>query len=341
MDFVGPVPVLKQLPGRVSMALPGGQDGTDMNCTPAISVIMSVHNHQAFVRQAIESVIAQTLPSWELILIDNGSTDESPALIDAMARRDARIRPIHQNNIGLAAARNRGIGLARGPWIAYLDSDDIWFPNALAAYSRFVEEHPSAQFVFGFAHRLRGVTITELAGEHQIHPVGTLELFLRMFLTPMTVCHRRALWDQAGRFDAQLRWCDDYDLFLRMSLLCRFEPIGAALGLRRRHAHNMSKPSGPSQHVEAEILRRFAEGPGRHTLDVHVVARRLGQVYARAARRYLAENQYPQAFAMAKQALALAPSWRHRMLYRLCAWLAPGSAGQRRSLRAEQSQAAR
>ncbi len=297
-----------------------------MQPNPAISVIMSVHNHQAFVRQAVASVIEQTCADWELILINNGSTDDSPALIDELARRDARIRPFHQRNIGLPASRNRAIGLARAPWIAYLDSDDLWFPRTLAAYAAYLAAHRQAEFIFGYAHRLCGATITELPGLNQDRPVGTRALFQRMFLTPLTVCHRRELWEQAGRFNPHLVWCDDYDLFLRMSLLCRFEPIGCVLGLRRRHDKNLSAPCGPSYQAEAEVLHRFADGLGRDVLDARLVARRLGQLYGRAARRFMRERNYPQALALAQEALAQAPTWRYRMLCRFCSWLAPQSA---------------
>ncbi len=302
-----------------------------MQDSPLISVIMSVHNHEAFVVQAVESVLAQSFFDWELILINNGSTDRSPVLIDELARRDARIRPIHQEDIGLPAARNRGIDLSHGPWIAYLDSDDLWFPKTLETYAGYIEAHPQARFIFGFAHRLRGARITVLPGEHQDRAVGACELFERMFLTPLTVCHRRELWEQAGRFDPDLRWCDDYDLFLRMSILCRFEPIGRAVGLRRRHADNLSTPSGRSQQVEAEVLRRFAEGPGRDVLDERQIRRRLGQVTARAARRCLGERDYEQARELAQEALTLAPPWRNRMFCGLCAWLAPRASRKRRS----------
>ena len=308
-----------------------------MQDAPLISVVMSVHNHEAFVVPAVESVLAQSFSAWELILINNGSTDRSPALIDELARRDPRIRPIHQEDIGLPAARNRGISLARGPWIAYLDSDDLWFPNTLETYAGYVAAHPQAQFIFGFAHRLRGALVTVLPGRHQDRPVGTRELFERMFLTPLAVCHRRELWEQAGCFDPELRWCDDYDLFLRMSLRCRFEPLGRALGLRRRHGSNLSAPSGRSQQVEAEVLRRFAEGPGRDVLDARLIARRLGQVYGRGARRYLGERDYGQALALAQEALTAAPSWRNRMFCRLCAWLAPRTSRERTPVRLPKS----
>jgi hypothetical protein len=294
-----------------------------MHRIPTISVVMSVHNHEAYVRQAVESVLAQTFGDWELILLNNGSTDESPRIIDQLAKRDARIRAFHQPNLGLPASRNRGIGLARAAWIAYLDSDDVWFPHTLAHYAGAVEATPSARFVFGYAHRLCGDTITELRGVHQDRAVGTRELFQRMFLTPLTVCHRRELWRQAGSFDPQLVWCDDYDLFLRMSLLCRFEPLGQLLGLRRRHDRNLSAPSGASYQAEAEVLRRFAAGQGRDALDERLIARRLAQMYGRAARRYLRERNYPRASMLAQEAVAYAPTWRYRMLCRFCAWLNP------------------
>src|SRR5262249_30425670 len=162
-------------------------------------------------------------------------------------RRDSRIRPIHQSNLGLAAARNRGNALARGPWIAYLDSDDLWFSHALRSLADYLKAHPYARFTYGYAHRLRGHVITPRRPQHQNRPADTCDLFRRMFLVPLAVCHRRELWEQAGQFDPRLRWCDDYDLFLRMSLRAPLEPIDVCLGLRRRHAGNMSARTGANQ----------------------------------------------------------------------------------------------
>src|SRR6267142_1173914 len=210
--------------------------------TPFISVIMAVYNHEAFLRPAVESVLAQTFSDWELILINNGSTDRSPAIVDELARRDARILPIHQANLGLAAARNRGNSLARGPWIAYLDSDDLWFPHALQTFTNFLQERPQARFIYGYAHRLRGNAVTPRRPQHQHRPADTADLFRRMFL--------------------------------RMSLHARLEPISVPLGLRRRHAGNMSARTGASQQAEAEMLRRFAERHGHAFLDGRTIARR-------------------------------------------------------------------
>lgn len=291
-----------------------------MRPSPFISVVMSVFNHAAYVEQAVLSVLAQTFTDWELVLINDGSTDRSPELIDALAWRDRRISVIHQHNSGVAAARNRAIQAARGTWIAYLDSDDLWFPHALAAYASHIDRHPTAQFLFGFAHRLEGGRVTQRQGAHQVGPVGTAELFQRIFLATLAVCHRKDLWEKAGRFDADLRWCEDYDLFLRMSLHSPLEPINLATGLRRRHDRNMSERSGRSQQAEARLLSRFAdEHP--NLLDADRVARRISTLYARAAQAYFQEENYPRALAMGRRAQETAPNLRTRILCWVSGWL--------------------
>jgi GT2 family glycosyltransferase len=132
-----------------------------------------------------------------------------------------------------------------------------------------------------------------------------------MFLNPMCVCHSRDLWVAVGGFDASLPCCEDYDLFLRMGLDCRFEPIGKALGLRRRHGNNLSRRRGRTQEAEAEVLRRFAEnhaGPGQ--LDLRIVHSRLSRLYFRAAQQYLRERQYGKSRDMARHSRRFQPTWK-------------------------------
>lgn len=98
---------------------------------PLISIIMPVYQVKAYLSQAISSVLSQTLRDFELILVDDGSTDGSGIFCDQAAQQDMRIRVIHQENKGLSAARNAGIDLARGQWLFFIDSDDFLFPNCL------------------------------------------------------------------------------------------------------------------------------------------------------------------------------------------------------------------
>ena len=100
--------------------------------TPVISVVMPVYNAECFLAAAIESVLRQTFRNWELLLVDDASTDNSLRIACEYASKDTRIRVVHNDrNLGVSATRNRGILLARGQWIALLDSDDYWLPDKL------------------------------------------------------------------------------------------------------------------------------------------------------------------------------------------------------------------
>lgn len=97
-----------------------------MNGEPRVTVVVPVYNVAAYLDEAVGSVVAQSVTDWEMILVDDGSTDESGAMCDAWAQREGRIRVIHKANGGLASARNAGLDAARGEWIMFLDSDDLW-----------------------------------------------------------------------------------------------------------------------------------------------------------------------------------------------------------------------
>jgi len=272
--------------------------------TPAFSVIMPVYNHADYLAEAVGSVTAQTVQDWELIAVDDGSTDDSGKLLDELAAGDDRITVIHQTNAGPAAARNVALARARGQWLTYLDSDDVWFPDALANYAAYIAKHPDATFLYGFRHRLNeNGSITELPGEYQDGPTGLAELFERMYLSHLCVCYRRELLDLAGPYDPALVGCEDYELYLRIGLHCRFEPLGLATGLRRRHAGCLSRQTGYSRRAETEVLRRFVEQRGgKELLDADRIARRLGRLYYTAGRLYLKERCYRDAIAAIRTA---------------------------------------
>ena len=110
--------------------------------SPAVSIIMPSYNCAAFIPAAIQSVIDQSFTDWELIVVDDGSTDASLDIIQSFARADARIRPVcSATNRGAAGARNDALALARGRFIAFLDSDDLWKPEKLARQLAFMDQH--------------------------------------------------------------------------------------------------------------------------------------------------------------------------------------------------------
>ncbi|HSF47792.1 MAG TPA: glycosyltransferase, partial [Burkholderiales bacterium] len=222
--------------------------------SPMFSIIMPVFNRERYLAEAIDSVLKQSYADWELLVVDDGSVDASPSIVDRFCLRDSRIRGVHQQNQGAAAARNRGVEMATAQWLCYLDSDDVWFPDTLASFARYLDSHPAAQFIYGFRHRLEQSKVTRLSAKYASSPTGPRELFQKMFLHPMSVCHRRKLIERVGGFDEKLPLSEDYDLFLRMSPELEFEPIGVATGLRRRHATNLSQQTGFSRMVQAGVL---------------------------------------------------------------------------------------
>ncbi len=105
-----------------------------------VSVVIPVHNGEKYLAQAIESVLAQTFRDFELLIVDDGSTDGSRAIMDRCARRDARIRILSQANRGVSAAGNLGFEEARGEWVARLDADDVFLPDKLERQIAFIRQ---------------------------------------------------------------------------------------------------------------------------------------------------------------------------------------------------------
>ena len=292
---------------------------------PMFSVIMPCFNHASYVDQAVTSVRDQSLASWELIVVDDGSTDGSAEKVATHADQDDRIRLIRQSNTGPAAARNAGIAAGRGNWLAFLDSDDVWYPTTLEAYSKAVSRLPDAQLFYGYRDRLDvSGSVRHGSGQFQEVATETKELFGRMFLSTMVICFARSLLDRTGGFDEQLRSCEDYELFLRLSLLTEFQPIGISTGLRRRHEGNISRQTGFSRFQEAEVLRRFVwRQGGKEVLSGDLIADRLARLYYASARQYLKSMLPGKAAVAFDESLRHRPALKASLLKAICPIAAP------------------
>ena len=118
--------------------------------SPFFSIIIPVYNVAPYVRECLDSVLSQTFDDWEAICVDDGSADNSGTILDEYAARDSRFRAIHQHNAGVGAARNRGLDVASGSWVLFLDADDVWAINLLAILSDVISAHPDGR-LFRFA----------------------------------------------------------------------------------------------------------------------------------------------------------------------------------------------
>lgn len=185
---------------------------------PRISVAMSVYNDDAFLGAAIESVLAQDFGDFEFLIVDDGSSDRSGAIIDDYARRDSRIRAIHQENRGLIASLNRMVAEVRAPLIARMDGDDICLPDRFGRQVAFLDAHPDHGVVGSNFYNLGRNGRIESAAPHPLDHAAIVDAL--RFGSP--ICHpsvmmRRDVVVAAGGYRPAYRHCEDFDLWLRLS----------------------------------------------------------------------------------------------------------------------------
>ncbi len=190
---------------------------------PYVSVIIPVHNRYHSVKEAIDSVLSQTFTDYELIVVDDGSADDTPRVAGEYADR---IRYIRQENRGVSAARNAGVAASSAPWLAFLDSDDLWLPGKLERQARFIRENPDVsihQTDETWIRRGRRVNPRERHLKREGHIfIDSLALCL---ISPSAAVMSRECFDRYGPFDEDLPACEDYDLWLRVTAR---EPVGLA-----------------------------------------------------------------------------------------------------------------
>lgn len=190
------------------------------------SVVIAAYQAAGTVAGAVGSVLAQTRQDFEVIVVDDGSSDDTAKVVEAIAERDERVRVYRQANGGPSAARNRGISAGTGEYVSMLDSDDLWLPDYLAEMGRALDVDPAAGFAYTEAWELnelsdRFLKVTAMA--HQNPPSETLplerfvsELIQRNFVyNAVTV--RRSVLDKVGGYDLAMTHGEDYELWLRIA----------------------------------------------------------------------------------------------------------------------------
>ncbi len=183
---------------------------------PFVSVIIPVYNRYDFVRRAIDSVLSQTYRNFELIVVDDGSTDDTSRVKSDYGDRIRYVR--HPDNRGVAAARNTGIREAAGEWIALLDSDDWWLPEKLEEQINYLLDHP--QFPIAQTEEI-WIRNGRRVNPRKIHEKEEGYIFPRSLqlclISPSAVIIKRELLDEVGLFDESLPAAEDYDLWLRIT----------------------------------------------------------------------------------------------------------------------------
>jgi glycosyltransferase involved in cell wall biosynthesis len=257
---------------------------------PRISVTMSVYNNAPYLAHAIESILAQTFTDFEFLIVDDGSTDESGAIIDRFAAGDSRIRPIHQANAGLIVSLNRMIDEARAPLIARMDGDDIALPERFERQVAFLAAHPRIG-VLG-----TGCTVIEENGAPSItrfENVISNEAILDDLKNGPPLCHpsvmmRRDVVRAVGGYHRAFRHCEDYDLWLRLSERVEMANLQERLLLYRHSESQVSNRHAYTQKIgaaiawEAHVERMEGRPDPTESLDALPAIEDLDRVFGRA-----------------------------------------------------------
>lgn len=283
---------------------------------PRVSVIIPTWNRAAYIGAAIESVRAQTFADWELIVVDDGSTDETAEILGALS--DPRIRVLRIAHSGTTSiGRNAGIRVAKGEWVAFLDSDDLWLPEKLERQLALMAAQPACDWSY------TGLAYIEATGAASPRPPALgkavpmerrLEALLRFEVTApiQTMLVRRALLESVGGLDETLPIITDFDLVLRLAGRADATMLPDALTLLRRHPERITSQRRQSEvfaHIE-RVYRKAAAASDRPAVRA-LCQRQAARQCASAARALCQEGARAEAVRWMGRALRDAPLAPH------------------------------
>ncbi len=240
---------------------------------PTVSVVMAAKNYARFIGQAVRSVFAQTTPDWELVIVDDGSTDHTPQAVQQFLG-DPRVRYVRSDKLGQPRAKNLGLRLSRGEFIAYLDADDAWEPTKLAKQLVVLRERPEVGVCY--CDRLLMDESGKVEPNARGRPSAGFDgkpasIFLSNPVCFSSVVVRRAVFDQVGGFDPEFDLSIDYDLWLRVARHWQFANVPEPL-VRYRTGHgNLSRKLWDRVDTALAIMTR-AVRRGRGELPRGVIA---------------------------------------------------------------------
>jgi glycosyltransferase involved in cell wall biosynthesis len=293
---------------KIAAFLNGPEEVVVMSDYPHVSVIIPTYNYARYLPRAIESVLIQTYQDFELIVVDDGSTDETVSVMDAYTKKHPeRLQYIRQNNSGPNAARNRGIGSARGEYIALLDADDEWLPQKLEKQIACARDIPDFGII-GCGLRWvtdDGTVLYESSGA-PTPPRDELIRHLKIkyfdFGSASGVLIRKACFDVVGMFDESLRGSEDRDMWLRIAYHFYIVNLPDVLVIMHYHQANCHKNIG------AMLKSKFQFIDKNLVSDGFIFRQRaVGYAYLDAAREALESSQYMNAFIYSLRAICNFP----------------------------------
>ena len=230
---------------------------------PLVSVVIPAYNAAPYIAETVNSVVTQTFSDWELIIVDDGSTDDTAARI-APFLSDPRVSLHRKANGGDSSARNFGLKRAQAGLIALLDADDYWLPEKLAKQVAIMTQHPDVG-VCGTAFRSisRNGDLLEPAVGEEFHGRGLPRLLFRPIANMSTAILRRTVFDKAGVFDESIVMAEDYEFWLRVGMYCSFHLMPEPLAcIREGHGSTSRSWRERREYVHRHVIPRFLNEHG-------------------------------------------------------------------------------
>jgi len=234
---------------------------------PLVSVVIPAYNAEAFLEQTLQAVCQQSYGNFEVLVVDDGSSDRTPDLVRAIAQHDPRIRLLQQPNAGVAAARNLGIQAAQGLFIAPIDADDLWYPEAMAKMvAQFQAGSPDLGVVYAWSIDIDAQEQVT-GGFHAATIDGNVykTLICHNFLgNASATLIRKTCLDRIGGYDIQLKaqnaqGCEDWDLYLRLAEHAEFAVVPEFLVGYRKLSSSMSGDFGQMARSQRLMLQRIQQ----------------------------------------------------------------------------------
>jgi glycosyltransferase involved in cell wall biosynthesis len=251
---------------------------------PRISVVIPTYNRSKLLRKTVQSVLDQTYKDYEILVVNNSSTDDTKEMLESL--KDPRIHILDIQNQGvIAKSRNLGMRSAQGEYIAFLDDDDLWLPEKLEKQTAYLEEHPEYDLVYTPVWTIDENDARKEYLKIKRDPVdGRIfyELVRGNYISTLTVMIRKTLLSDIGLFseDPALRSIEDYDYWLRIALKKQIGFIDEPLALYRVHSSGVSKTVNESK-LNQRVLRSFENSPG--VADREKIVSRIYGLYCKSA----------------------------------------------------------
>ncbi len=277
---------------------------------PTVDIIIPSYNAANYLRAAVESVMSQTFEDWRIILVDDGSTDNTAEIIEPFLRQlGSKITYIKKENQGLPAARNTAIRNSSAEFLALLDADDVWLPSRLLVSLKSFEKHPQVGLSYGLISRInpQGEIISTWSGNHQWTEgnIAPCIYVLKVQLPCPTMTFRRKCIDEVGLFDETMRATEDRDLWLRIALRYEVAFVPEIIAYYRSSPNSMSTDPERMLKAQLQFIRKHFGSPGCGLLARQSA---LGYAYRQYAETLSRRKKPWLAFMNSLRALALYPT---------------------------------